>query len=145
MATSVIRAPVTELSTRSLSLGALWNLVNRVADRYELPPVPERLLKQYCYTESVSLPVVLTNRAGTIWADRYYAAYLLETGEFRYFYLTCAHIAEETLAYKETARLRGIPDGMPSEIREIFRKALRKMRKDHTAIWFNRQEIRVAA
>ena len=141
----IIRAPVTDARTRFLSCRALWNLVNRMADRYGLPAVPEYLLKQQCYNETVSLPVILTNRCGTIWADRYYAAYRLKSGEFRYFYLTSLHIGEETYGYREAARLRGTPDLMPPEIRKCYRKALGEMRKNKASVWFDGEEIRVAA
>ena len=143
--TGIIRAPRTDRSTRSLSFPALLNLVNRMADRYDLPAVPESLLKRYCYTESVSLPVVLSNRNGILWADRWYAAYRLSTGEFRYFYLTNAHIVEETWGYREAARLRGTPDRMPPEIRKAFRKARREMLERHSSVWFDGEEIIIAA
>ena len=143
--TGIIRAPVTDRTTRALSCSALANLVNRIADRYELPPVPERMLKQSCYTDTVSIPVIVENRNGILWADRFYAAYRLNTGEFRYFYLTYTHITEETFGYREAARQRETPDRMPAEIRKAFNKAMRAMRKSRYWIWFDSDEIRVAA
>lgn len=141
----IIRAPVTDRSAGSLSCQALCNLVNRMADRYELPRVPESLLRRSCYTDEVSLPVVLTNRHGVLWADRYYAAYLLRTGEFRYFYLTSRHIAEETFGYREAARQRGTPFLLPPEIRKLFRKAMADMKKNRLSVWFDGSEIKIAA
>lgn len=143
--TGIIRAPVTDRSTRALTCPALANLVNRIADRYELPLVSERMLRQSCYTDTVSIPVILENRNGILWADRFYAAYHLSTGEFRYFYLTYTHITEETFGYREAARQRETPDRMPPEIRKTFNKALCDMRKSRYWVWFDSDEIRVAA
>ena len=143
--TGIIRAPVTDRSTRALTCPALANLVSRIADRYELPLIPERMLRQSCYTDTVSIPVIMENRNGILWADRFYAAYLLNTGEFRYFYLTYTHITEETFGYREAARQRETPDRMPPEIRKTFNKALGDMRKSKYWVWFDSDVIRVAA
>lgn len=129
---------------RFLSSEALSRIANAIANRYDLPPVVSDRLIEQCYTDPISQPLVLINRHGTLWLDRYYAAYCLSTGEFHYFYLTVTHVFEELSGWQEVANLRHNPGRMPPQIHAELHSALRQMKRLNHSVWVCTREFPIA-
>ena len=72
--------------------------------------------------------MVLKNGNGTLWVDRYYAAYRLSgQTDVRYVYITKYHILEEVYSYKAASKLRNIQVKLPGDIQKQFAYALKHM------------------
>ena len=75
-----------------------------------------------------SPPIVRKNGNGTIWVDRYYAAYRLSgSSEVKYVYMTRYHILEEVYSYKAASKLRNTQVKLPADIQKQFAYALKHM------------------
>lgn len=128
-----------------LSCTALSRIANAIANRYDLPPVIQEALEERCYTDPISQPLMLTNRHGTLWLDRYYGAYCLAAGDFHYFYITATHVFEEWIAWQEAAQTRHRPLRMPPRIRAELLSALCQMRRANHSVWICPREFPFAA
>ena len=75
-----------------------------------------------------SPPIARKNRNGTIWVDRYYAAYRLSgSSEVKYVYMTRYHILEEVYSYRAASKLRNATVKLPADIQKQFAYALKHM------------------
>ncbi len=120
----------------------VFRMTKYLAKKYGLPlPDYEQLRKTYI--QKYAGPLFLHNANGTLWSDRYYIAYQLEsTGEFRYVYLTKYHIHEELISYRQAAKERNAENLMPRDIKRIFSKTLRMMNAEGSSIWFDEEEFK---
>lgn len=121
------------------SLG-VYRLARMVADKHGFPWMDYgRVQKQY--RAKYGLPVMVENNAGTLWVDRYYIAYQLNDGDVHYVYLTKHHIREEIGSYREASTERGIKVELPTDIKQQFSTALKRMTKDANDIWISPEFI----
>ena len=126
----------------SLHLIELFRMTKFLASKYDLPMPDEKDLRNN-YAQLYAAPVFLRNSSGSLWVDRYYLAYQLEsTGEFRYVYMTKYHINEEVSGYRRAAKERGGDNLMPEDIRRFAVKALRVMNARGSALWVDEKEFR---
>ena len=115
------------LGRSALSIREILVTANDVADRHGLcRPSLLRMLKEF--NGKYPLPMVLKNGNGTLWVDRYYAAYRLSgQTDVRYVYITKYHILEEVYSYKAASKLRHIQVKLPGDIQKQFAYALKHM------------------
>lgn len=128
-------------STPCLPQHMLLQLANTIANRYGFRRVlPGELSWLYSNTK-IPLPIVLRNRDGTLWVDRYYMALQLGDGDVRYIYLTEQHIREEMFSYRTLKNCHDDPAELPRDIAAQFRLALRRMRATMVPIYVSSEVL----
>ena len=113
----------------------LLQLANAMADRHGFRRIMLNELTTMYSRSKVPLPIMLRNRDGTLWVDRYYMAVQHEDEDVRYVYLTEAHIHEELYNYRVLKKCRENPATLPKDIVMQFRVALRRMHASGVPIY----------
>lgn len=103
-------------------------------------PCPDEAAIRDMYNSDCPMPIVMTNAHGTVWLDRYYAAFKLPGQEVRYVYISKAHIREELSSCREVRKTRGAGFCLPPDICRQFRKALISMRKTGGDAWVETED-----
>ena len=118
--------------TRCVPLGTLTSIAQSLARRLSLP-APSLKQVSGAYVEGVypSQPLVLSGENGTLWVDRYYAAYQDRDGLLRYAYISKKHVSEEVNAWRAANR------ALPPDVEAAMRPAVKKMRMSGTAFWLD--------
>lgn len=118
----------------ALSCRQIAYIANRVAQRYGLTRLSHRTIRSM-YDSTASMPILVSNKNGHLWVDKYYVAYCLKGGPVRYAYLSWYHIDEELDSYAEASRARGTVFRIPADIRECFSIAMRRMAESGKETW----------
>ena len=113
----------------------LLQLANVMANRYGFRRIMLNELTTMYSRTKIPLPIMLRNRDGTLWVDRYYLAVQHEDEDVRYVYLTEAHIREEMYNYRVLKNCRENPPTLPKDIAAQFRLALRRMHASGVPIY----------
>lgn len=98
-------------------------------------PSRKALEKLFAEKSRFSLPLILQNRKGTLWVDKYYIAYQIGSGDVVYTYVSRSHVFEELTSYREAAKLRGQNVKIPSDVHRSLISALRKMQAKGYEYW----------
>lgn len=113
----------------------LLQLANTIANRYGFRRVLPRELSLLYSNTKIPMPIMVRNRDGTLWIDRYYMAQQLGDGDVHYVYLTEQHIREEMFSYRMLKSCREDPAVLPRDIAAQFRLALRRMHASMVPIY----------
>ena len=119
----------------------LLQLANAMAGRYGFRHIESRELAAMYSKTKVPLPIMLRNRGGTLWVDRYYVAIQHDDDDVRYVFLAEAHIHEEIYNYQVLKKCRENPPALPREIAEQFRYALRRMRAAKVPVFVSKEAL----
>lgn len=122
----------------ALPRGTLLALARAIAQTYGFPAIMRSSVEQL-YNVQWPQPLIFRNGDTALWVDKYYVAYLPETGDVRYLYVTRHHIHEETYSYKKASELRDTHVQLPGVIAAQFRNVLNRMRLQGTHIWIDEE------
>ncbi|MBO7358447.1 MAG: hypothetical protein J6U72_01330 [Clostridia bacterium] len=115
----------------NLSIRELRRLADRLSADTGAREVTDRELYRN-YFAKIPVPIIAKGRDGTLWVDRYYAAYQKGDGDVRYVYVALRHACEELGACRASQSLEG---QAPPEVLRQLRGALESMKKAGKSVW----------